>query len=60
MLFGTFCLPKGKQPSDDIGIHGMPDYPETFTGLMLAPFTYGKIKKVASVLEVKAKQEPAS
>ena len=46
-LFGTFHLPKGEQPSDDIGIGGMPNYPQTFVGLMLAPFTYGKIKREA-------------
>ena len=47
ILFGTFYLPKGETPSDDIGIGGMPNYPKTFVGLMLAPFTYGKIKKEA-------------
>lgn len=46
-LFGTFYMPKGEQPSDDIGIGGMPNYPKTFVGLMLAPFTYGSIKKEA-------------
>ncbi len=60
ILFGTFYLPKGKIPSDDIGVHGMPNYPKTFTGLMLAPFTYGKIKKEAIALENKAKQESVS
>jgi len=47
ILFGTFYLPKGEQPSDDIGIANMPNYPQTFVGLMLAPFTYGRIKKEA-------------
>jgi len=51
ILFGTFHLPKGKTPGDDIGINGMPNYPKTFLGLMLAPFTYGKIKKEASGIE---------
>lgn len=51
ILFGTFYLPKGQQPSDDIGIHGMPNYPQTFVGLMLAPFTYKHIKKEAERLE---------
>lgn len=47
ILFGTFYLPKGETPSDEIGIGGMPNYPQTFIGLMLAPFTYGKIKREA-------------
>ena len=37
-LFGTFYLPKGKQPSDDIGVGGIPDFPQTLLGLTLAPF----------------------
>ena len=45
LLFGTFYLPKGEEPSDEIGIEEMPNYPKDFLGLMLAPFTYGKLKK---------------
>lgn len=37
-LFGTFYLPKGRRPTEDIGVGGMPDYPQTWTGLMMAPF----------------------
>jgi ornithine lipid hydroxylase len=37
-LFGTFHLPKGQQPSDDIGVGGMPNFPQSWLGLMLAPF----------------------
>ena len=50
ILFGTFHLPKGEQPSDDIGIGGMPNYPKSFVGLMLAPFTHDRIKKGAERL----------
>lgn len=50
ILFGTFYLPKGKTPSDEIGIGGMPNFPNTFVGLMLAPFTYGQIKQEAEAL----------
>lgn len=49
-LFGTFHMPKGEKPSDEIGIGAMPNYPKTFIGLMLAPFTYGKIKEEAEVI----------
>lgn len=47
ILFGTFYLPKGQEPSDDIGVAGMPNYPQTWLGLMLAPFTYRKLKREA-------------
>ncbi len=47
ILFGTFYLPKGQQPSDKIGIEEMPNYPQTFIGLILAPFTYNNIRKEA-------------
>ena len=55
LLFGTFYLPKGQEPSDDIGLADMPNYPKTFVGLMLAPFTYGHLKKEAQRL---AAREP--
>ncbi|MEZ4905339.1 MAG: sterol desaturase family protein [Spirosomataceae bacterium] len=51
ILFGTFYLPKGQQPSDDIGIEEMPNYPKSFIGLMFAPFVYGRLKKEAQALE---------
>lgn len=47
LLFGTFYLPKGQEPSDEIGIEEMPHYPKNFLGIMMAPFTYGKLKKEA-------------
>lgn len=37
-LFGTFHLPKGREPSDDIGVGHMPDFPQNVIGLTLAPF----------------------
>lgn len=49
-LFGTFYLPKGQQPSDDIGIADMPNYPQTFVGLMMAPFIHGDLEKEAKEL----------
>lgn len=57
ILFGTFYLPKGERPSDEIGIGGMPNYPQTFVGLMLAPFTYNQIKEEAEALEKAATEE---
>ncbi len=62
ILFGTFYLPKGEQPSDEIGIEEMPNYPKSFVGLMFAPFTYGRLKKEAAELNNKSteKQEITS
>ncbi len=47
LLFGTFYLPKGKQPSDDIGLGDVEEYPRSFAGLMLAPFNHHLFKKRA-------------
>ena len=57
ILFGTFYMPKGERPSDEIGIGGMPNYPQTFVGLMLAPFTYNQIKREAETLDQKGSEE---
>jgi sterol desaturase/sphingolipid hydroxylase (fatty acid hydroxylase superfamily) len=61
LLFGTFHLPQGKQPSDDIGVGEMPDYPQTWVGLMLAPFTFGNytpaVQKAAERPELKVMEE---
>jgi sterol desaturase/sphingolipid hydroxylase (fatty acid hydroxylase superfamily) len=57
ILFGTFYLPAGQEPSDDIGIGGLENYPKSWAGLMLAPFTYGRLKREAANgrgLEVRA------
>jgi ornithine lipid hydroxylase len=50
ILFNTFYLPKGEEPSDEIGIEEMPNYPKSFVGLMFAPFTYGRLKKEAGII----------
>ena len=44
-LFGTFYMPKGKQPSDEIGIGDMPNYPQSLLGLSIAPFIHGRLVK---------------
>lgn len=50
ILFGTFHLPKGEQPSDEIGIADMPNYPQTFVGLMFAPFIHKALEREAKEL----------
>ena len=47
ILFGTFHLPKGKKPSDDIGLADLPNYPQDWVGLMLAPFRFRTLKRDA-------------
>jgi sterol desaturase/sphingolipid hydroxylase (fatty acid hydroxylase superfamily) len=41
-VFGTFYLPKDREPSTDIGIQNMPDFPRGFWGLILSPFVWSK------------------
>ena len=57
ILFGTFHLPKGEQPGDEIGIQEMPNYPQSFLGLMLAPFTYDRLKKDAEKINGMSMEE---
>lgn len=38
ILFGTFHKVKGERPHDNIGIGTSPNYPLTWSGLMIAPF----------------------
>ncbi len=38
ILFGSFHLPKGGRPGEDIGVGGVEDYPKSWLGLVLAPF----------------------
>jgi hypothetical protein len=51
LLFGTFYLPKGKTPSDDIGLADLPNYPQHWVGLMLAPFRFRTIKREAQKMQ---------
>ena len=59
-LFGTFYLPKGKRPSDDIGIADLPNYPQNWNGLMLAPFRYQNLKDNAQKVNVIRNEETIS
>ena len=52
ILFGTFHLPKGKEPSDDIGLADMPNYPQSFVGLMFAPFIHANLKREAEEIRI--------
>ena len=39
-LFGTFFLPRDREPSDRVGIADMPDFPARLDRLVLSPFTW--------------------
>lgn len=46
-LFGTFYMPKDKEPPTRIGIGSVPDYPRDWWGMMKAPFIYHRLPKMA-------------
>jgi hypothetical protein len=39
-VFGTFFLPKHREPDDRVGISDMPDFPQRLDGVFLSPFTW--------------------
>ena len=39
-VFGTFFLPPDREPSDEIGIENMPDFPKSLVGVVLSPFRW--------------------
>jgi ornithine lipid hydroxylase len=45
-LFGTFYMPKDREPSDRIGIGSCPDFPKSWWGMMKAPFIYHRLPKI--------------
>jgi sterol desaturase/sphingolipid hydroxylase (fatty acid hydroxylase superfamily) len=53
LIFGTFHMPKGKKPSDDIGLADLPNYPQHWVGLMLAPFRFNRLKSDAQKISAK-------
>lgn len=44
-LFGTRFLPADREPPEDIGISGMPNFPMGYLGQLLSPFTWARIKR---------------
>jgi sterol desaturase/sphingolipid hydroxylase (fatty acid hydroxylase superfamily) len=39
-VFGSFYLPRDREPSDAIGIENMPDFPRRLGDVLLTPFTW--------------------
>lgn len=47
-VFGTFYLPKDREPTPDIGVGGVRDFPQDFVGLMLSPFRWSQYQPPSS------------
>ncbi len=43
IVFGTRFLPKDREPPVQIGIGGMPNFPQGFGALMMSPFRWNKV-----------------
>ena len=41
-LFGTFYMPRDREPSDEIGIENMPDFPTNLLEVLMSPFRWQK------------------
>ena len=44
IVFGTRFLPEDREPPEDIGIAGMPNFPMDYFGQLLSPFTWARIR----------------
>ena len=45
LVFGTFYLPKDREPPVDIGLPDLPAFPDTFWHQLASPFTWRRIKR---------------
>ena len=45
LVFGTFFLPKDREPPEDIGIPNLPAFPMTFWRQLASPFRWRRIKR---------------
>lgn len=45
LIFGTFYLPKDREPPVDIGIPNLSAFPDTFWHQLVSPFTWRRIKR---------------
>ncbi|MCP3985918.1 MAG: sterol desaturase family protein [bacterium] len=42
VVFGTRFLPKDREPPEDVGLHGMPDFPMDYVGQVLSPIQWAR------------------
>lgn len=48
VVFGTRFLPKDREPPEQIGIYGMPNFPMRYWGQLMSPFRWSAIKRSAA------------
>lgn len=44
LLFGTFYLPRDREPSDDVGIPDGAEFPRTLGGVLASPFSWPRFR----------------
>jgi sterol desaturase/sphingolipid hydroxylase (fatty acid hydroxylase superfamily) len=59
-VFGTFYLPKDREPSTEIGLQNMPDFPRGFWGLVLSPFLWSRYVRTTELNRPEYSQEQAN
>lgn len=50
LLFGTFFLPRDREPPADIGIAGLPAFPSTYLAQLASPFRWRRVKREAMLV----------
>jgi sterol desaturase/sphingolipid hydroxylase (fatty acid hydroxylase superfamily) len=48
LVFGTFFLPRDREPPDAIGIADMPDFPRGYLAQLAAPFQWARLRATAT------------
>lgn len=48
VVFGTRYLPKGEEPTDAVGIEGMPNFPSGLVANLLVPFRWARVLRDAA------------
>lgn len=48
IVFGTRYLPEDREPPTDVGLDGMPHYPQGFLAQLAAPFRWSRVKAEAA------------
>ncbi len=51
IVFGTRFLPEDREPPEDIGLHGMPDFPMGYVGQVLSPVQWNRFADPARETE---------
>jgi sterol desaturase/sphingolipid hydroxylase (fatty acid hydroxylase superfamily) len=54
LLFGTFFLPRDRQPPEAIGIGDMPAFPSRYLEQLASPFNWRQVKARAAASDARA------